>query len=103
MPFPPISRRQAIQSVASAAAVGLTAGCRTGVSLGKADRGLVRRENGRTGTLEWMLERSRIDPATKWRCPWIEGYCSHTSLPAGQTLEIFVSTRPASDFTVDIY
>jgi hypothetical protein len=21
-----------------------------------------------------------VDPATKWRCPWIEGYCSHASI-----------------------
>ena len=33
----------------------------------------------------------------------IEGYCSHASIKAGETLNVFVSTSPASSFNVDIY
>ncbi len=54
---------------------------------------LIRRENQRQGTRDWMLTNTRIDPATKYRCPWIEGYCSHTSLRAGEELTIHVSTN----------
>jgi hypothetical protein len=63
----------------------------------------ITRENSKPGTRDWLLRDTRIDPKTKYRCPWIEGYCSHTSIQAGETLRIFVSTNPASDFTVDIY
>src|SRR5688572_20820459 len=51
----------------------------------------IRTENERPGTTDWLLTNTRIDPATKYRCPWIEGYCSRTSLRAGETLEIMVS------------
>jgi hypothetical protein len=34
---------------------------------------LVRRENQKPGTRDWILKNTRIDPATKYRCPWIEG------------------------------
>jgi len=64
---------------------------------------LVRRENQREGTREWMLDKTRVDPDTKYRCPWIEGYCSHTSIRAGQTLSVHVSANPPSPFTIDVY
>src|SRR5262249_9693300 len=64
---------------------------------------LIREENAKPGTTDWMLKNTRIDPKTKHRCPWIEGYCSRTSLKAGEELAIMVSTNPASAFTIDIY
>ncbi|MBI4602869.1 MAG: hypothetical protein HY721_13005 [Planctomycetes bacterium] len=67
----------------------------------QADR--IRRENERPGTRDWMLSRTRIDPATRYRCPWIEGYASRTSVRAGEPVSFHVSTRPASRFTIDIY
>ena len=63
----------------------------------------IRHENAKAGTREWMLTKTRIDPATKYRCPWIEGYCSRTSVRAGETLDFFVSTNPPSQFTIDLY
>lgn len=65
--------------------------------------GLVHEENQRPGTRDWMLRNTRVDPATKYRCPWIEGYCSHRSARAGDTVSFHVSTHPASKFTLDIY
>ncbi len=47
---------------------------------------LVRDENQKAGTRDWMLKNTRIDPDTKYRCPWIEGYCAHTSIRAGESL-----------------
>jgi len=64
---------------------------------------VVSRENAKPGTTDWLLRDTRIDPKTKYRCPWIEGYCSHTSIRAGETLRIFASTNPASDFSIDVY
>jgi hypothetical protein len=64
---------------------------------------LIRAENEKPGTTDWRLKNTRVDPKTKYRCPWIEGYCSHTSLKAGDTLSIMVSTNPASPFVIDVY
>jgi hypothetical protein len=61
----------------------------------------VQAENLRPGHADWRLDRPRIEG--RFRSPGLEGYASHTSIRAGQTLELFVSTRPASAFQVDIY
>jgi hypothetical protein len=68
-----------------------------------ARRDLIRAENEKEGTTDWLLQKTRVDPKTKYRCPWIEGYCSHTSIRAGDTLSIMVSTNPPSPFVIDIY
>jgi hypothetical protein len=68
-----------------------------------AQRDLIRTENDKPGTTDWLLENTRVDPKAKYRCPWVEGYCSHTSLRAGDTLDIMVSTNPASPFRIDLY
>src|SRR5262249_60113070 len=64
---------------------------------------LIRTENEKPGTTEWPLTNTRVDPKTKYRCPWIEGYCSRTSVRAGDRLEIMVSTNRASKFVIDVY
>src|SRR5437899_2150470 len=69
--------------------------------LGQAD--LIRRENEKPGTRDWLLTNTRIDPPTRYRCPWIEGYCSRTSVRAGESIGFNVSTNPPSPFTLDIY
>ncbi len=65
--------------------------------------GPVAKENRLAGTRDWLLSNTRIDPSTRYRCPWVEGYCSHTSIQAGERLKFFVSTNPASSFDLDIY
>jgi len=96
------SRRQFLKGVAAGAAgTVLARGASAGVNPVRSD--IIRRENEKPGTRDWMLTNTRIDPETKYRCPWIEGYCSHTSIRAGETLRIFVSTNPASEFTLDVY
>src|SRR6185295_4223118 len=64
---------------------------------------LIRRENEKPGTRDWLLQNARIEPATKYRCPWIEGYCSRTSVRAGESITFHVSTNPPSRFTLDLY
>ena len=67
------------------------------------DSNLVRQENERPGTSEWMLARTRFDSIQRYRCPFIEGYCSRASLRAGEKMSIFVSTNPPSCFKIDFY
>jgi hypothetical protein len=83
-----------------ASTLGLAAGCRPAAA---ARPGLIRAENEKPGTTDWLLTSTRVDPATRFRCPWIEGYCSRTSLRAGERLAIMVSTNPPSPFVVDLY
>ena len=107
-PVSRMSRRQALQ--AAGEIVGLIGSGLWTLAQGAQREGfapaqpeLISRENQRPGTRKWMLENTRVDPQSKYRCPWIEGYCSHTSIQAGQSLKIHVSTNPPSPFTVDIY
>jgi hypothetical protein len=64
---------------------------------------LIRAENDRDGTLDWQLTYTRVDSKMKWRSPMIEGFASHSSVRSGDALEFFVSTDPATPFTIDIY
>ena len=95
------TRREVLQQAAST--TGLVLLGLPLVARGSDAPGSIREENARGGTRAWMLDKTGVDPATKYRCPWIEGYCSHASIRAGETLQIFVSTNPASRFTVDFY
>ena len=63
----------------------------------------IRKENAKPGTRDWMLTNTYIDPDTWWRSPRIEGYCSETSVSAGDTLKIMVSTNPVSEFSLEIF
>jgi hypothetical protein len=68
-----------------------------------ADPDRIRRENERPGTRDWMASHVRVDPKTKYRSPWIEGFASRTSVRPGEALAIHVSTNPPSPFLIDIY
>jgi len=67
----------------------------------KAD--LIRDENEKPGAKDWMLTKPAVDHAVKYRCPWIEGYFSRSSVRAGETITLHVSTNPESKFAVDLY
>ena len=88
----------------NAAAAGLVGASPVGSLLGatQPDNRVIE-ENRRPGTSDWMLRQTRIDPQSRYRSPAIEGYCSHRSVRAGETLAFYVSTNPASRFTLDIY
>src|SRR5258707_301714 len=64
---------------------------------------LVAGENSRPGALDWQLTRVRLDKQTGIRAPAIEGYCSRQSVLAGEALDIFVSTNPASRFSIEVF
>lgn len=63
---------------------------------------LITEENARPGSNDWQLTRMRLD-GSGFRSPLIEGYCSRQSVKAGETLDIFVSTKPASRFKIEIF
>jgi hypothetical protein len=99
---PSLNRRDLLKS---AAGVGLasTLGPVAGAGNRPARPDLIRAENERPGTTDWLLDNARVDPQTKYRCPWVEGYGSHTSLRAGDALAVMVSTNPPSPFVLDVY
>jgi hypothetical protein len=107
---PPINRRTALKGVLGLGAGAALGGCASHSASNADARSRAPRpprtvleENSLPGTHGWMLTRARVDPATRYRCPWIEGYCSHTSVRAGQTIAFHVSTNPPSPFQLDIY
>ena len=73
---------------------------------------IITAENEKEGSTDWILTKVHADTC-KLIKPYkadlfcrqqdIEGYCSHTSIKAGEILNVFVSANPASSFTVDIY
>lgn len=94
-----LTRREAVAQLAAGAlaAVGSTS------LAAESKSSAIQQENARPGTRDWMLAKTRIDPATRYRCPWVEGYCSHASAKAGDTIQLFVSTNPASPVRIDVY
>ena len=95
----PLTRRDALKNLAGLGAAALAGN----VLAADATPDIIRAENAKPGTRDWLLTNTRIDPATKFRCPWIEGYCSRTSVRAGETIAFHVSTNPASAFTLEIF
>jgi len=98
------SRRDLLRGVTAAGALslgGITLAPTSAAASAAGD--VIRNENAKPGTRDWMLIKTGIDPATKFRCPWIEGYASHVSVRAGDTIQLMVSTNPASSFKVDVY
>jgi|TARA_B110000037_G_scaffold218748_1_gene282370 hypothetical protein len=110
-----IHRRDLIKGM-TAASLGFAAGA-VGIpeSFGQASvsstsrRNLIQIENAKPGTRDWQLTKTRQLPGkinkilNDGRCPWIEGYCSANSIRAGETLQIMVSTNPASPFKLEIF
>ncbi|MFM7167362.1 MAG: N,N-dimethylformamidase beta subunit family domain-containing protein, partial [Planctomycetaceae bacterium] len=74
-----------------------------GGGVAAAGRGVTAAENAREGTADWRLTKTGVDSASKYRCPWIEGFASRTSVRAGESIQFFVSTNPASAFRIEIF
>src|SRR6516165_6592723 len=94
-PAAPLTRREVLKGIVGLGTVTAISGCSLlereprrapGPVFAEARPDLIRRENLRPGTRDWLLRNTRIDPATKYRCPWIEGYCSRASVRAGETI-----------------
>jgi hypothetical protein len=63
----------------------------------------ITRENAYEGATDWQLTRVRMNRSDGIRNPSIEGYCSKQSVFAGESIDIFVSTDPVQDFTLEIF
>jgi hypothetical protein len=95
-------RREFLKSTAAAALFGALPA--TGASAAATTKStLIAEENRREGALDWQLTRVRLNKAQGIRAPAVEGYCSKQSVRAGETLDIFVSTTPASRFKMEIF
>ena len=64
---------------------------------------LIEQENRHEGALDWQLTRIHLDKADGVRTSFIEGYASRQSVKAGETIDLFVSTKPASKFKIEIF
>ena len=65
------------------------------------------KENSLPGTTEWLID-VKYDTCSYpdhqfCRRPEIEGYASQMSLYPGDSIQFFVSTKPVSQFAIDIY
>ena len=64
-------------------------------------------ENEKEGTTDWLIDveymTCEYPDHQNCRRENIEGYCSQTSVAAGDSLQIFVSTNPESPYNLDIY
>jgi hypothetical protein len=58
--------------------------------------------NRQQGALDWQLTNVQLDKSG-FRSSLIEGYCSHQSIEAGDTLRIMVSANPASRYRIEIF
>jgi hypothetical protein len=94
-----VTRREVLET-AFVAGVGSALPARSGFAqTGEA----IRHENELAGTRDWLNTNVRIDPSTKYRSPAIEGFASRTSVSAGDSLSLHVSTNPPSPFSIKIY
>jgi hypothetical protein len=99
-----VGRRQFIKHTTTAALLGGLSGTSTaGAAARTATPSLIADENRRPGALDWQLARVRLNKAQGTRAPAVEGYCSKQSVLAGESLDFFVSTTPASRFTLEIF
>ncbi|MDZ4849932.1 MAG: DUF6605 domain-containing protein [Pirellulaceae bacterium] len=62
----------------------------------------IRAENAKPGSLDWQLTRVRADKG-EFRSPWVEGYCSHQSVLAGESLDIMISASPARKVRLEFF
>ncbi|XZE20955.1 N,N-dimethylformamidase beta subunit family domain-containing protein [Pirellulaceae bacterium SH449] len=116
----PIRRRNALQVIASSCAAAQVnlwnlpgtqgssstqASSPTGGegSLLNSTSSVISNENSLAGDTTWLPSHTRIDPKTKFRCPWVEGYASHASIQPGETLDLMISTEPKAQVLIDVY
>ena len=71
------TRREILQTTAAGTLASSLCG-QPGVAQDKtaADPDRIRRENAMPGTREWLATKVLVQPKTKYRCPWVEGYAS---------------------------
>jgi hypothetical protein len=69
---------------------------------------IIREENAKPGTTDWILTKVTRDPDEPYQQGWhvrtkIQGYASRQSVKHGETLTIHVSADPEDQYQLDIY
>lgn len=104
---PPVPRREVLKGALAASLAGVVGVeplvAQTTPPGAAGESTPITRENARPGATDWQLTYVRIEPASGYRAPGIEGYCSRQSLAAGETLEFMVSADPPCRFTIDLF
>jgi len=98
-----MDRRDFIKTTSAVAALGArmsTSAAQAATAQRQPD--LIKAENAKPGA-GFQLTRMRPDDAKSHRTSLIEGYCSRQSVKAGETLDIFVSTKPAARFGIEVF
>ena len=75
---------------------------------GAAQSNPIQIENAKPGSTDWLLTRVVRHDDEIYELGWhrrkgIEAYASHTSIKSGDTLDVHISTYPASKYSVSIY
>ena len=63
----------------------------------------IQAENRKPGSPDWQLTNVRLVNARGYRSRVMEGYCSHQSIEAGETLRIMASADPPGRFQIEIF
>ena len=95
-----LTRRELLKRAAHASLAGVVASTASGAQPTRGRDDVIARENARPGTTDWQLTFIR---SQNLRSEMIEGYCSRTSARAGESIDVFVSAKPATDVHLDIY
>ncbi len=103
MSSPELSRREFLAASATGALVAATTTTAHAQTKATPRSNIIAEENAKPGATDWQLTRVRLDKTGGFRSPLIEGYCSRQSVKAGETLDIFVSTKPAALFHIEIF
>lgn len=106
MPSTPTpTRRSFLKTTASAAAISVGAQAAASAAAPEAKRQaqLIKTENAKPGAADWQLTRVNPNAGSGFRTTLIEGYCSKQSVAAGDSIDIMVSSDPATDFTIEIF
>jgi hypothetical protein len=101
-PTDALTRRELLKTAAAAGIAGALAPLAgwAQTTPGPAHDGIIARENRKPGTTDWQLTFVR---SQDHRSKLIEGYCSHTSVRAGEPIDLFISADPATDVHIDVY
>src|SRR5215207_8186464 len=93
-PMPTPTRREAL-----AAALAAAASQRVVAAPARANS-RIKDENAKAGTTDWQLTYVKFDAKAKYRQSLVEGYCTRTSVAAGEKIGFCVSADPATPFDI---
>ena len=80
----------------------------SGAATASAQSNPIQLENAKAGSTDWLLTKVSRHDDEIYELGWrrrrgIEAYASHTSIKAGEKLDVHVSTYPVNSYTVNIY